>query len=121
MAKRRSGKRYRMTPRRRAALKKAQAASARKRRLGGLKNGVKIGAYVLGASAAAAATYGVNVYMRDSARDMAKGRKPRAPWSPPRYKTNSGIKAPVAKSAAIPLSPTLGYPINLGIPRIRRK
>ena len=77
-------KRYRMTPRRRAALKKAQKASARKRRLKAVKSGAKFTGYVVGASAAGWATYGVNKYMRSVASDLAKGVKPRKPWGPPR-------------------------------------
>jgi hypothetical protein len=103
MAKRRSGKRYRMTPRRRAAIKKAQAASARKRRLSGVKNGLKITGYVVGASAAAAATYGVNKEMRRWATNPAKRKRE---WSS--YFKGSGINPPVSKPASIPLKPING-------------
>lgn len=56
-------KRHRMTPRRRAALKKAQAASARKRRRGRFKSvarGVGTGAAFVGGTFAA---YHVNRYI----------------------------------------------------------
>jgi hypothetical protein len=103
MAKRRSGKRYRMTPRRRAALKKAQAASARKRRLSGVKSGLKFTGYVVGASAAAAATYGLNKEMRKWASNPAKRKREYQS-----YFSGSGINPPVAKSASIPLKPING-------------
>ena len=100
-------KRYRMTHRRRAAIKKAQAASARKRRLGAAKSGAKFVGYVAGASVAAAATYGVNVYLRDSARDLAKGRKPRGPLSPPRKRDALPVTQPT-QTSSFPVKPIKG-------------
>lgn len=51
---------YRMTPRRRAALRQAQLASARKRRRAGLVRGAKTVGTVLGGVAATAAVYHLN-------------------------------------------------------------
>lgn len=65
MAKKRrsSGKRYKMTPRRRAALKKAQAASARKRRGSNLRKGLKTVGATAGFVGATFATYHMNRYI----------------------------------------------------------
>lgn len=64
MARRRRG-RYKMTPARRAALRKAQAASARKRRFQGIKNFARVGAQVGGTIAAGAILYHAESYARD--------------------------------------------------------
>lgn len=53
-------KRYRMTPRRRAALKKAQAASARKRRRRSIGNALKAVGAVGGAVGTAYASHHLN-------------------------------------------------------------
>lgn len=59
--------RYRMTPRRKAALKKAQAASARKRRRGIAKR-IGVGVGIVGTLAAASvAGYGSRSYVRQLA------------------------------------------------------
>lgn len=63
MARRRG--RYRMTPRRRAALKKAQAASARKRRFAGVKNFAKTAGAIGGTVLAGALLYHAESYARD--------------------------------------------------------
>jgi len=61
---RRRGK-YKMTPRRRAALKKAQAASARRRRFQGVKNALSVTGQVAGTVAAGAALWHLEGYARD--------------------------------------------------------
>ena len=71
-------RRHRMTPRRRAALKKAQAASARKRRRGRFKSvarGVGTGAAFVGGTFAA---YHVNRYIvhpNQAVREIGAGGK----------------------------------------------
>ena len=67
MAKRRRG-RYKMTPRRRAALRKAQMASARKRKgssLDGVKNFARTAGAIGGTIAAGALLYHAESYARD--------------------------------------------------------
>ena len=61
MAKRRN---YKMTPRRRAALKKAQMASARKRRGSGVKNALKTAGTVAGYVGATFVAYHTNRYIQ---------------------------------------------------------
>lgn len=66
-------KAYRMTPARRAALKRAQQVSARKRRRAGIKRGVKGVARVAGTVAAGVAVYHLERALRDPrgfARDV---------------------------------------------------
>lgn len=91
MARRRRG-RYRMTPRRRAALKKAQAASARKRRNEGRKQFFKTVGNVAGTIAVGAIIYQAEQAARhptkiikgyNQARSMfSKGRKHSDPNAP---------------------------------------
>ena len=61
MAKRRN---YKMTPRRRAALKKAQMASARKRRGSGVKSALKTAGTVAGYVGATFVAYHTNRYIQ---------------------------------------------------------
>lgn len=69
MAKRRvGGGRYRMTPKRRAALKKAQMVSARKRRRAKIKNGLRVAGQVGAAVGATFVTYHGNQYIRHPSR-----------------------------------------------------
>lgn len=78
-------KRYRMTPRRRAALKKAQMASARKRRNARIKSGAKAVGSVAGTVLAGAAIYGAQHHLNQAAKDplgtykKAKGFLKRGP------------------------------------------
>lgn len=78
MAGRRRGRNsaYRLTPRRRAALRKAQAASARKRKRGlGKKTKIAVGVLAAGAGAAAVTTgavYGSRVYNTKKAENIAR-------------------------------------------------
>lgn len=105
MAKRRSGKRYRMTPRRRAALKKAQQASARKRRNQNVKNAMRVAGYVAAATAASTAAYAINNESRKFAKNPEKyvrdvkgyartkfGKKPKNPVPRPPAPKNPSLK-----------------------------
>jgi hypothetical protein len=70
MAKRR----YRMTPARRAALKKAQAASARKRRKRAVISGAKTVGAVAGSIATSALIYHANKYAQNPGLAVAHGK-----------------------------------------------
>lgn len=74
MAKKRSG-RYRMTPKRRVALRNAQLASARKRKGHRIKNGLRTAGVIGGAVAATFVSYHTNrwiVHPSQAKRDISK-------------------------------------------------
>jgi hypothetical protein len=67
-------KRYRMTPARRAALRKAQKASARRRRKRAVLSGVKAVGSVVGTIAVGAAIHHANNYAKDPAKAVKHGK-----------------------------------------------
>lgn len=125
-------KRYRMTPRRRAAIKKAQAASARKRRLRAVKSGAKVAGYVVGASGASSLTLFVGLTTRRWAREFANGKrtlsdplgkKKRKVPIDPSISQVAQHNARIAAQSPTPLPQMVqpGVPLFLGVPRVRRK
>lgn len=119
MAKRRRGK-YRMTPRRRAALKKAQNASARKRRGQGLRNGLKTTAKVVGyastVTAIGIAGYGINNESKKFAKNPEKYVRDVKSYVGTKFGRSSGVKAPVKRS----VSPDPSLRLN-GMPWVRKR
>lgn len=106
MARGKRGK-YRMTPRRRAALKKAQQASARRRRNQKVKTGLKIAGYVAAATAASTAAYAINNESRKFAKNPEAFVRSYKGWFSAKLGKSSGINPPVPKSPSVPLTPTL--------------
>jgi len=97
MAGRPRRKRRVRTSAQRAALRKAQLASARKRRRAGYKRKAKIGASIAGSFAGAAISYHLGNYARNPAKAVAH------------YKVAKGY---VGKRKAARLTPAIPKPTN---------
>jgi hypothetical protein len=107
MAKRKVGRgRYRMTPKRRAALKKAQMVSARKRRRGRVKNGLKAAAVIGVAVGSHAATHWTNYAIQHPVQTY-KGAKKAGQWAKSKTSRRKTVKVTnISAPAAIHRAPS---------------
>lgn len=92
MAKRRTTK-YRMTPKRRAALKRAQMLSARKRRRARVKNGLKAAAVIGVAVGTQAATHWTNYAIHHPGKTY-QGAKKAGAYVKSRFNKTGNLKPP---------------------------
>lgn len=107
MAKRRvNGGRYRMTPKRRAALKKAQMISAKKRRRARVKSGLKAAAVIGIAVGSQAATHWTNYAVQHPVQTY-KGAKKAGQWAKSKASRRKPVKVTnISTPAAIHKAPS---------------